>query len=78
MVGRRRDSGTEEVWAFLVAPAGTRADQVRGSLATRLSRPKLPRRLVLVDRLPRTATGRVCLGELLASAERLDEEERRE
>jgi len=77
-VGRQRDAGTEEVWAFLVATPGTRADQVRRSLAASLSSTKLPRRLVMVDELPRTATGKVRLGVLLASAERPDEEERRE
>lgn len=57
VVGRQRDTGTEEVWACL-------------------SRPKLPRHLVMVERLPRTATGKVRLGELLASAGRPDDAER--
>lgn len=73
VAGRQRDTGTEEVWASLVASGGPRADQVRRSLAACLSRAEPPRHLVLVERLPRTATGKVRLGELLASAGRLDD-----
>lgn len=66
VVGAPR-SGTEEVWAFLTGSDELRMDEVRRALAGRLSRYKLPRRLVMLDALPRTASGKVRVGALLAS-----------
>lgn len=61
VVGARNDSGLETTVAFLVPRAGHRIDagsidaHCRGRMATF----KRPRRILVVDQLPKTATGKV-------------------
>jgi len=49
----------EVVKAYVVPAAPLDADEILAALATRLSAHKLPRRLVVVDALPRTPAGKV-------------------
>ncbi len=49
----------EVVKAFVVPAGPLDADEILAALATRLSAHKLPRRVVVVDALPYTATGKV-------------------
>ncbi len=60
--------GGERVAAFIrVDPAASASDgEIRAQLASRLSPYKLPRRFVRVERIPRTLTGKVRRGELIA------------
>jgi crotonobetaine/carnitine-CoA ligase len=55
------DLGEDEVKAFVIVAPGTTLDPIalRTSLATRLSRFKIPRFVEVVEELPRTPTGRV-------------------
>jgi len=56
----------QRLQAFVVATAGSGvdADELRGYVHDRLARFKTPRDVVFVDRLPRTATGKVVKREL--------------
>ncbi len=59
----------ERVVAFLVAAPGSEVGdgEIRAELAARLSPHKLPRRFVRVGEIPRTLTGKVRRGELIAA-----------
>jgi acyl-CoA synthetase (AMP-forming)/AMP-acid ligase II len=51
---------TETVWACIVPKPGTETiDDLGSYCASRLSRHKIPRRFLYVDRIPRTPTGKV-------------------
>jgi len=60
------DLGEDEVKAFVIVSPGTHVDfdALRATLATRLSKFKLPRFIEVVDELPRTPTGRVAKHQL--------------
>ncbi len=61
VVGTRNDAGLEEVTAFLVPKAGRTIDS--GAIDThcrdRMAAFKRPRRLIVVDSFPKTATGKI-------------------
>jgi acyl transferase domain-containing protein/acyl-coenzyme A synthetase/AMP-(fatty) acid ligase/acyl carrier protein len=63
--------GGERIAAFLEVEAGASVSdgEIRAELATRLSPHKLPRHFARVERVPRTLTGKVRRGELIASLE---------
>jgi fatty-acyl-CoA synthase len=72
VAGVPQDDWGEVVTAFVVpAPGGTvTLDTIRTELAAHLARHKLPRRLVVVDAIPRTgATGQVGRARLVALAQ---------
>ncbi len=60
--------GGERIAAFIQVEEGTIVSdgEIRAELATRLSPHKLPRRFVRVELVPRTLTGKVRRGELIA------------
>ena len=61
VVGARNSDGLEEVVAFVVARAGCAidSDDIDAHCRTLMASFKRPRRLFVVDNLPRTATGKV-------------------
>jgi acyl-coenzyme A synthetase/AMP-(fatty) acid ligase len=62
VVGRPDPAWGERVVAFVVPAEGApppSLEELRDHAATRIARFKAPRELVLVDRLPRTASGKV-------------------
>ena len=61
VVGARDDSGLEVTVAFLVARSGAEIDEVviESHCRSRMAAFKRPRRLVVVDELPKTATGKI-------------------
>ncbi|HET7591263.1 MAG TPA: SDR family NAD(P)-dependent oxidoreductase [Solirubrobacterales bacterium] len=63
--------GGERIAAFIELEEGASVSdgEIRAELATRLSPHKLPRHFARVDRVPRTLTGKVRRGELIASLE---------
>jgi len=66
------DAWGEVVTAFVVPEPGVTLtlDGMQAEVAARLSRHKVPRRLVLVDEIPRTgATGQVARARLVALAQ---------
>ena len=72
VVGARGAAGLEETVAFVVARAGRSIDDVSidAHCRERMAAFKRPRRLVVVDTLPKTATGKIqrfALRERLAS-----------
>ena len=73
VVGDRDAAGLETVVAFVVARAGHDIDAaaIEAHCRSRMAAFKRPRRIVVVDQLPRTATGKVrrfALREQLAAA----------
>ena len=66
VVGRPGDAG-QDVWVFVVASERLALAPVRRFLAGRLSGHKLPRHLVQLEGLPKTASGKVRLGLLPGS-----------
>ena len=72
-VARIEGSEGEQVVAFVQADGAAAADgAIRAQLAARLSPHKLPRRFVRVEEIPRTLTGKVRLGNLIADLESAD------
>jgi fatty-acyl-CoA synthase len=69
VVGLPHPEWGELVAAVIVPDAGSTAslDAIRGYLEPRLARHKIPRRLVLADDLPRTATGKLRRAEVVRS-----------
>jgi benzoate-CoA ligase family protein len=61
VVGARNDLGLEEIVAFVVARTGRTIDpeQIDRHCRARMAAFKRPRRLHIVDELPRTATGKI-------------------
>jgi acyl-CoA synthetase (AMP-forming)/AMP-acid ligase II len=49
----------EVVWAYIVTPTGNVPDDLGRYCSARLSPHKLPKRVILVDRIPRTPTGKI-------------------
>jgi fatty-acyl-CoA synthase len=71
VIGIPDEQWGEVPWAVLTVAAGTdpaqvNTDAVRAALDGRLARYKLPKRVVVVDELPRTASGKVRKAELRA------------
>ncbi len=68
VIGRRIEGGNEEVLAFVQCadPAAVDPEDLRAFVATRLASYKRPGRIVLTDRLPAAATGKVLKHRLLA------------
>ncbi len=61
VVGTRNDAGLEEVAAFVVARTGHTVDPlaIDAHCRERMAAFKRPRRLIVVDSLPKTATGKI-------------------
>ena len=61
VVGARNDDGLEEVVAFVVPAAGSRPDttELEQHCRDRMASFKRPRRILVVDELPKTATGKI-------------------
>jgi len=61
VVGSRDDAGLEQTVAFLVPRAGCAIDDasIDAHCRARMAAFKRPRRIVVVDELPKTATGKV-------------------
>ena len=61
IVGDRDGAGLETVIAFVVARAGREIDaaSIDAHCRARMAAFKRPRRVVVVDQLPRTATGKI-------------------
>jgi acyl-coenzyme A synthetase/AMP-(fatty) acid ligase len=61
VVGTRNDSGLEEVTAFLVARSGRTIESaaIDTHCRDRMAAFKRPRRVLIVDSLPKTATGKI-------------------
>jgi benzoate-CoA ligase len=61
VVGARTDDGLETAVAFLVARSGQHLDpaSVEAHCRSAMAAFKRPRRIVVVDELPKTATGKV-------------------
>jgi acyl-coenzyme A synthetase/AMP-(fatty) acid ligase len=68
VAGVRRADG-EQVVAFVTGAADIADGQLRAELARTLSSYKLPRRFVRVEAIPRTLTGKVRRGQLVATLE---------
>jgi acyl-coenzyme A synthetase/AMP-(fatty) acid ligase len=75
VVGSRDDAGLETVVAFAVARQGRTIEAVAidAHCRERMAAYKRPRRLVVVDELPKTATGKV---QRFALRARLEDERR--
>ncbi len=69
VIGMPDDKWGEVPWAVLTLREGATMDEdtLRGYLDGRLARYKLPKRVVVVESLPRTASGKVKKGELRES-----------
>ena len=61
VVGARNDDGLEEVVAFVVPASGARPDpaELEQHCRDRMASFKRPRRILVVDGLPKTATGKI-------------------
>lgn len=61
VVGGRTDEGLEQVVAFVVPAAGHKVDEtdLLGHCRERMAAFKRPRRIIVVDALPKTATGKI-------------------
>jgi benzoate-CoA ligase len=61
VVGVLNDTGLEEVVAFVVASTGAEPDpiELEQHCRDRIAAFKRPRRIVVVDALPKTATGKI-------------------
>ena len=61
VVGARNDNGLEEVVAFVVAASGSDPDpaELESHCRARMAAFKRPRRIMVVDQLPKTATGKI-------------------
>jgi long-chain acyl-CoA synthetase len=61
VVGIRRPSGTEDVSAAVVVREGATVDteQLRDYCRTRLTAYKVPKKIVVLDELPRSLVGKV-------------------
>lgn len=62
VVGLPRETGDEEIVAAVVAPSGVDTNEVRDWAKERLSRYKVPRRVVVVAELPKSLIGKVLRG----------------
>ncbi|NND75691.1 MAG: benzoate-CoA ligase family protein [Ilumatobacter sp.] len=73
VVGARNDDGLEEVVAFVVPASGAQPDaaELERHCRDRMAAFKRPRRIIVVDELPKTATGKIRRFEL---RDRLDDE----
>ncbi|CAN5689156.1 AMP-binding protein [soil metagenome] len=67
VIGRRLEGGNEEVLAFVECadPASVDVEALQAFLAARLASYKRPSRIILTDRLPAAATGKVLKHKLL-------------
>ena len=61
MVGDRDGTGLEQVVAFVVPASGAQPDpaELERHCRDRMAAFKRPRRIVVVDELPKTATGKI-------------------
>jgi long-chain acyl-CoA synthetase len=64
VVGMPREQGDEEIVAAVVAPHGVDTGEVREWAKQRLSRYKVPRRIVVVAELPKSLIGKVLRGQV--------------
>lgn len=64
VVGLPRETGDEEIVAAVVAPKGVDTGEVREWAKERLSRYKVPRRVVVVAELPKSMIGKVLRGKV--------------
>jgi fatty-acyl-CoA synthase len=67
VVGVDDDQFGQRLAAYVVARGDADADELRGFVKSNLARYKVPRDVVFVDELPRTATGKVRKRELRAA-----------
>ncbi|NNE12645.1 MAG: benzoate-CoA ligase family protein, partial [Ilumatobacter sp.] len=77
VIGARNDDGLEEVVAFVVPATGRTPDaaELERHCRDRMAAFKRPRRIIVVDSLPKTATGKIrrfALREQLADPTRID------